>query len=416
MKTRNYFILIASVLIIALLGQGCNKTEDIQTGSVDFGMKTIAENALKSLAVPDYQITAALVTIVNENGEKIYDKEYLEFYSFGEKFVTASLQLNVGRYQLSEFMLVDSSRTVTWATPVEGSLLAKRVENPVPIEFSVSVQATTHLTPQVVRVADHNPDDFGYVVFDVQFVDNFCIGIFFESFCNQWYLDSTIRADGTFAAPFYQSRLVVFGDGKRVSESYLNPGENRIRVPRGFKMYTISVFDCGEQLCFKEVFGVEELLQFTCNSADYLIINCQPEIPDITITPEDIVEPTIEQGVFGMISEPGIDSSATDFYPIQGFITDLYIYKMDAVDTLFMYGPDCYVYPEIYFKPLAIVRTNSQGYYQLPLEVGDYNYMVQTPYGFYIDAYISSRIPGTFSVESDTITYLDIYVSPCAYF
>jgi hypothetical protein len=67
-------------------------------------------------------------------------------------------------------------------------------------------------------------------------------------------------------------------------------------------------------------------------------------------------------------------------------------------------------------EPLAVVRTNTSGFYQLPLEEGRYNYMVKSVFGFYIDAYVSSHYPGVFDVVNGEVTILDIYVNPCLYF
>jgi len=418
------------VLIAFVAFQGCEKAEVDQLGSLDFGMSPV-DDVLKSLDADRYDVHAALVTIVNVNGEKVFDKEYIEFFSFGNSFVTKSINLNVGDYLLSEFMLVDSASTVIWATPTEGSRLANLVSEPVPIQFSVYLNNTTHLYPQVVRVANHNPDDFGYVNFHVEFVDNFCIGVFFESFCNDWYMgpggdgdssqfidtvfysDSAIYLDNGLIAPFFPSRLVIYSDNEIISETYLYQGENKIPIPRrGYDMFSLMVFNCGNQLCFNQTFGLDELRHFSCAEGEQLFINCEPYEPEVIITPEDILEPTIEQGVFGTVTQPAWDSTIYEDYTTQPMITDLYIYKAEVGDSLFYLLPssDCYVYPDLYVEPLAVVRTNSSGIYQLPLEEGIYNYLVKTDYGYYLDAYISSRYPGVFEVKDGEVTLLNIHV------
>lgn len=419
MKFKKPFLLISTLVIGAMVFHGCNKNSEEETGTIEFGMETLNDEALKAVENGHHNVAAALVTIKNSEGEKVYDKEYLPFYSFGDAFVTQSLQLKVGKFQLTEFMLLDSSENVIWATPVEGSRLAGMVNDPVPIEFVVYADNTTRVVPEVVRVADHPPADFGYVNFSVEFVENFCIRVFFESRCSDWYNDSILMlADSAFSAPFYLSRMIIYADGEMVAETTLEPGKNRVMIPRGHDMYKLVVLDCGNQVCFSDMFGQEELRMFNCSEGEFLHIGCGPVPPEVIVTPDDVVEPTIEQGVFGRITEPLYDSTDTDEYNIQPMVTELYIYRQHEGDTIFYpaMGADCYVMPDLYMEPLAVVRSNVHGYYQLPLEKGNYTYMVQTPFGFYVDMYVSSHLPGRFEVQTGDVTRLNIHVQPCIWF
>jgi hypothetical protein len=428
MSHNRSFLLLPVIFMASLTIFSCSKNEETQAGSIEFGMDPIMEDALKSAGTNYYNGTAALVTIVNQEGEKIYDKEYLPFYAFGQSFVTKSLKLNVGRYILTEFMLVDSSGTVTWATPAEGSRLAPLVDDPVPIHFAVYANNTTQVNPQVVRVANHHPDDFGYVNFNVAFIENFCINLYLESLCMGTLYDS-LYMDPGFGMPFYASRIVIFSDGAFLTESYLTEGKNRVLVPRGYDTYNIRVFDCGNQLCYREMFGADELRKFSCDDGEFLYIECGPQEPEIIITPEDNTEPTIEQGVFGQVTDPGLDyymlndSSMLDPGGVADYqrfpmMTDIYIYKTDIADTVYYPATtnDCYYYPDLNIEPCAVVRTNSSGYYQLPLEEGRYSYLVKTPLGFYIDAWVSSHVPGRFEVHTGEVTILNIHVQPCYWY
>lgn len=429
MRHNRSILLVPIVLMATLVLFSCNKNDDTETGSIAFGMDPVTEDALKAAATESRNVTAALVTIVNQEGEKIYDKEYLPFYSFGQSFVTKSLKLNVGKYQLTEFMLVDSSGDVTWATPAEGSRLAGLVDDPVPIYFGVFVNNTTQVNPQVVRVANHPPDDFGYVNFNVEFIDHFCINLYLESLCT-WYMNDSIYRETGAGMPFYPSRIAIYSEGALLTESFLSGGENRVMVPRGYDTYYLRVFDCGNQLCFREMFGAEELRKFRCDGGEFLYISCGIEEPEVILTPDDISEPTIEQGVFGQVTDPGLDyymimndstwADSVDFadpqvYPL---MTDIYIYKADVADTVYYPAStaDCYYYPDLDIKPIAVVRTNASGYYQLPLDAGSYRYLVKTPFGFYIDAWVSSHVPGRFDVLAGEVTLLNIYVQPCIWF
>lgn len=418
MKTNRFFPILIAIITIAFSMQSCEKTDDTQMGSLDFGMSPAIESALKSVDSYDRNVIAALVTIVNDDSVKVYDKEYIEFYGFGDSYVTKSLSLNVGNYQLKEFLLLDSSKNVIWATPVEGSTLASMVNDPLPMFFEVFPETTTHLFPQVVRAKSYTPEDFGYVIFNVDFVENFCINVFFESFCDEWYYDSVQTNTNADFAPFYPARIEIYSEGEFLSETFLDNGENKVPIPRSHKYYKLLVFNCANELCFSEAFGLEELKMFSCVKEKPLYITCESNHPDSIQTPEGILKPTIEQGVFGKITSSKWDSINYEDKIDSLFQTELYIYDIDQGDSLIysIFGSDCIAYPEIYIKPLVVVRTNTSGIYQAPLEEGTYNYLVRTEFGYYLDAYISSRVPGMLEVKNGEVTILNIDVNPCAFY
>ncbi len=125
MKKR-LFTLIA-VTAMALSWPSCKHEE--QNGTLQFGMQLSDDSVLKSATV-DRNVSEALITIVGMDGQMIYDKEPLQLLKFGDQYITRLLELPVGEFKLTEFMLIDSSGTVLWATPVEGSNLAHLVKDP----------------------------------------------------------------------------------------------------------------------------------------------------------------------------------------------------------------------------------------------------------------------------------------------
>lgn len=413
MKTNRFFPLYMLVVMSMLAWQGCTKTE-VHQGTIDFGMNTLIESTLKSAEINRYDVVGALVSIVGEDGVLVYDKEMLHFYTFGESFVTEKLKLDEGHYMLSEFLLIDSSRHILWATPLEGSRLAHMVDDPLPIEFSIEANTTTHLQPEVVWVGNQNPGDFGYVTFDVQFVDNFCIGVFYESECYPWDNDSIYTATGDFA-PVYPGKFLVLAGDKVIMETYIVAGYNKMEIPRGFMKYRIVVVDCFETKCFSETFHIEELRQFSCREGDLLFIHCGGQPGDVIITPEDVMEPSIKQGVFGRILMPHDDSTSNEDYNVLPLIRDVHLYMIDDSSSIYdlLEVNGCNVFPYFDSLPDVIVRSNSSGYFQARLEVGTYMYMVETADGYYIDLYISSHLPGKVRIYPEEVTNLDIMIQPC---
>jgi hypothetical protein len=390
-------------MIMMIIG-GCNKGEDELKGILNFGLDSGIESALKSLNSSPDGVTAALITVVDSDGNLILEKEQLEFYRFGEAYVTTSVSLEVGNYQLTEFFLVDSTGSVLWATPVEGSPLASLVNDPVPIDFMIDANRTTHVIPEVVWVGSHNPSDFGYVDFIVDFVERFCVAIHYESPCMDWYSDSLI--DPIWPAPAILE--VTTPDGKLV-RTHLLPGLNKVQLPRGHYRYHFRVSDCGG-ICFRKSFYATELIPFSCATGKPMFIVCEPAPSGIIITPEEIKEPTIIQGVFGQVARMGYETD--EFIPL---VRDIYFYHYPPDDSLnfILDNANCYLQNEIPYRPEGIVRSNTSGYYQIPLEAGRYLYMVETNSGFYIDMYISAHPPGEVVVKENEVSIRNIIIYPC---
>jgi hypothetical protein len=406
-------ILIPVWFLGLLMLSSCEQVEE--KGLLKFGLEMTEEAALKA-ASTDNNVTMALVSIQSANGTIVFDKEPLELLRFGDQFVTASLQIPVGEYILTEFMLMDAGGVILWATPMEGSTLAHLVRNPLPHYFGIQHDQTTNLDIQVVRVGDHLPGDFGYAEFHIGFVNHFCLMVQYDFYCEDNWRDSVIGPDGS-AWPYYQPRLVIMAGNRYLMDQPLNGGLNWYEVPLGFERYELSAVNCHADTFYRQVFSLNELSQYNCGPNSMPLVISNGTDPEIIITPEDLYEPTIRQGVFGSISLPYLDSYMTEnrcnIWPV---IRDIYFYPYYVLDSIYTQAPiDCYFPMEmIATEPVAIVRTNSSGIFQVPLEAGAYLYLVKTDGGYYIDAYISSHLPGQVVVYPGEVTKLSINMIDCS--
>jgi hypothetical protein len=413
MRKYSYFISAALLGIMFLVS--CNQVEE--TGQLKFGLD-LTEDATYKAATDDKEVVAALVTIQDINGMVVYEKEYLELIHFGEKFVTRSLKLSAGEFMLTEFMLLGADGSVVWATPKEGSNLAHLVREPLPRYFAIHPDETTSLDLQVVRVKNYNPSDFGYAEFNIDFVDRFCLKVYFNCDCMMIANDSTPSWDEA-GVPIYQPRIVIWAGDQLVLDEPLQAGVNHYNISRVHTYYSVMAFGYHEELLFEAKFGIEELKKFRCGP-DFppLIIDHEPyPYPGVIITPEDLMEPGIKQGVFGQITIPVIDTTTfTERYDIFPVVRDIYFFRPGLLDSIYTFAPiNCYIGPDmIWDEPVAIVRSNSRGYFQVPLEEGEYLYMVRTEYGYYIDAYMSSRMPGQVTVHQGKVTELSIHIVGCS--
>lgn len=402
---KKYLFFAAATLAMVLTWSSCKQVEE--EGSVSFGLELSDDAALKSTSV-NHRIDAALVTIKDRSGAFIYDKEYLPVYKFGDQFTTKSLKIPVGNFQLTEFMLVDSMGVVLWATPVEGSKLAHMVRKPLPVEFEVAADQTTSLPIQVIRVGDFLPGDFGLLNFDIGFVDMFCLQVLYSTRCVEEWPEGLM-------APQHQPRLTIMAGDRVLLDQPLNPGMNRYRVPMVDRWYVIKATDCHGEVVYMEKLQVMDLLKHRC--ADHLkplVIHWDQS--DVVVTPEGLTEPTIKQGIFGRITIPVDDSTDFEQYDVAPAVRDVYLFPYEVLDSIYTFAPiNCYIHPDmIGMDPLAIVRSNSDGYFEVPLEVGTYLYLVKVREQFYIDSYLSSRIGGQAIVKPGEITKLLIHVVDCS--
>lgn len=406
--------LLAAILFAGLMMTSCTKKED--SGLIRFGMITSDQSDLKSTNDAYSEISVALVSIVGQDGNIIFEKELLTLYRFGSSWVTATLEVPAGEFQLTEFMLADSTGNVLWATPVAGSAMAHLVEKPLPIAFRVSPDHTTSLDVEVVRTGDHNPADFGYVEFLIGFVDGFCLKIDYRSQCMNGISDTTP------GAPIYEPMLSISTKAGHILHEGIYPGLNKYKIPVKAEYYHLVVTDCMRDTVISRKYSLRELLMHRC-SDNYrpLIIGRDSTNMDIVITPEGMVKPTIRQGIYGKLAVEVHDTivndtSVTAEYRTEPAVRELYIYPYSVMESIRTFAPMACYFPAgaLPKTPVAVVRSNSDGFYQLALEAGEYLYLVLEGDQFYFDAFVSSHRPGHVMVYPEEISERNVIIVDCS--
>lgn len=409
---KNIFLPLA-ILATLLTLSSCNQMEE--KGQLTLGLEMVDEDLQKAAATYGH-LTNALVSISREDGTMLYDKEPIELISFGDALMTRSLKLPVGEFMLTEFMLTDSSGVVLWATPREGSKLAGLVNNPLPQFFHIQPNEASTVSIQVVRVGNYQPGDFGYAQFNIDFVERFCLKVLYNEDCPDYERDSLMMGPDGSMMPYYQSRMKVFLYDRLILDEPMFPGENKYAVPVSSGRYVVVATGCYGATIFKKDFSARELAQFRCDP-DFPHL----EIPagddeDITITPEGIYEPEIKQGLFGQLTPPLDYFMDSALMASNILVRDIHIFPYWTLDSIYTMAPiDCYVPADLVpLEPLAKVRSNSEGFFQLELRQGEYLYMVKTEDGYFIDAYVSSHRPGYFMIYPEEVTHLVISLMDCS--
>jgi hypothetical protein len=161
---KNLFTSAVPILVLTLFLYSCKEEENISRikGRIAFSPSQTAriDGRTGEIEKPAF----VLLSIKDSNGIT-QEKMKLSLLTFGQGYISESVELETGKYQLTEFILLDSSSNAIYATPVEGSKLSQYVADALPIEFIVG-NSETQVTPQMLALeATDNPELFGYASF-----------------------------------------------------------------------------------------------------------------------------------------------------------------------------------------------------------------------------------------------------------
>lgn len=162
MKTSVMIALCSSFL--SLLSLSCHQEEKINpnTGIAAFSLheKERINGRADGSTIPSF----VLLNIQASNGIELKQIK-LNLFSFGASFLSENLELPMGSYYLTEFVVYDASNKPIYVTPKTDSEMGKFVTDSLPIEFTINANGT-NVTTQVVNVlAEDNPELFGYTNF-----------------------------------------------------------------------------------------------------------------------------------------------------------------------------------------------------------------------------------------------------------
>lgn len=174
------------LLVFSFLLVSCDSEERLTTEKeIKFSFShEIQENSTgsktNSQLVPFY----VLVTIKNAQGSIVAERKELTLYKFGITFLSSPLTLKTQQgesYQLTEFFVLNENHEVIYVTPIEDSALAHLVSDPLEIEFAITKDQITTVTPEVLAVdSNTNPSQYGYGQFGFSIVKT--INTVFSSF------------------------------------------------------------------------------------------------------------------------------------------------------------------------------------------------------------------------------------------
>jgi hypothetical protein len=125
--------------------------------------------------------TTVVLSIQTTAGISVFNNKSISLLAFGDSYITSPIELVPNDYKITDFMLVNTSGQVIYATPKIGSPLAQLVSTPLPFQFTVAKNKVTSPVIEVVNVKTKKPEDFGYASFGVKTVELLPLSVFIKN-------------------------------------------------------------------------------------------------------------------------------------------------------------------------------------------------------------------------------------------
>ena len=228
-------VFLATLIMVAFCVGSCKKNvnevtpvpakQDVTFSFAQNGLK----GAMLKAAAGKEDARYVVVSIENAAGTTVYDSKELSLYNFSGDFISQPLSLEVSGspYKLTKFLVLDSSKNVIFATPIEGSALASFVADPLPIVFTVTKDQVTKVVPEVLSTQATPVGDFGYAAFDFNVVASsplrfLTVAQIYNATTANWELTSaniSVTGDGTL---LYTGTIAAITDTVKVKDGYAN--------------------------------------------------------------------------------------------------------------------------------------------------------------------------------------------------
>src|SRR5258708_18749720 len=155
---KRFIAIFATGVLLLVLHSCTNENTSPTKGYVTF---SLSQNSILGGRTAG-DASAAIVSIKDNQGKLIYENHRLSLLTFGQGYISESLELGTGNFTLTAFAILNANDEIIYASPFENSDKAKYVSDPLPITFTISKEATTQLVPEVVNVTSlDTPESFG---------------------------------------------------------------------------------------------------------------------------------------------------------------------------------------------------------------------------------------------------------------
>ena len=176
MKTIFYFFLFSFLVFISCSSESEPQVneprimEGKQVFLIDF--KEIKAQSASQKGAENLEPAYALISMNNSVGTSVITRERIVLNEKGGSYITSEIDLEVGSYSLTEFIVIDENNLVISLAPKENSILSQFTNAVLPLEFEISENVTNETVAENIYGAGYSSVDFGYSGLSLTFPEN----------------------------------------------------------------------------------------------------------------------------------------------------------------------------------------------------------------------------------------------------
>jgi formylglycine-generating enzyme required for sulfatase activity len=227
LKTAGLMILLITLitLLSACSGGGGGASATANTSASKQGVVfTLGKSALVSAKTAGKRANAltmdaaakyASVTVTDASGATVLQDYKTDIYTLNDSYITATIPLPPGTYNLTQFFVLDDSNHILYLVPTQTAAdnIKSLVTTLLPIGFSVAKDIANTIAVQIVPVGAGSASDYGYpsVIFDVVNTTTMMISVqTLDATAKNWLLiDAALKLNDTdFALPAQQTSVL----------------------------------------------------------------------------------------------------------------------------------------------------------------------------------------------------------------
>jgi hypothetical protein len=164
---KSFLLKIGNLLLPTIFLFSCAEDEklDSRTLQLTFSFTTEENNGSRTTPVDLPGSTSILISLETNSGAVVLEQLQMSLRKEGETYVSEPLDLPVGNYKVTDFLIVDDGLDVLYATPRKGSPLSAEIAQSLPYSFISAKQGVSDIRIQVLDARMKPARNFGYSSF-----------------------------------------------------------------------------------------------------------------------------------------------------------------------------------------------------------------------------------------------------------
>ncbi len=170
-NTLKLFHLVFTILVlIALIS--CKDDNTVASIPAEGTLKVRIDRAMDQSGREHNEKPHSIVlTVADSSGNLVLNTERINVFQIGAEYFSENIILEVGTYEVRDFLVLDSAGNTIFVAPKAGSEFAEFVNDPLPVSFNIYSDLETTVLVEVLAASLGDASDFGYAVFSFEVID-----------------------------------------------------------------------------------------------------------------------------------------------------------------------------------------------------------------------------------------------------